>query len=61
LQEQHLCHDRIGDFVVDASPQKNNAVFEQPAIDVVDTLFTAAFLDDVWDMCHVVRNSVFLS
>ena len=41
LQVQHLGHDQVGAVVVDLAQQEDDAVLEQPAVDVEDALFAA--------------------
>ncbi len=47
LQEQHLSDQAVGDFVVDLRTQKDDAVFQQPAVNVIDAFFATAFFNDV--------------
>ena len=52
LQEEQLGDDGVGHFVVDLRAEKDDAVFQQAAVDVHRPLFAAALLDDVWNQRH---------
>jgi hypothetical protein len=52
LQEEHLCDDGVGHFVVNLGAQENDPVLEEPAVDVHRPLFAAALLDDVGNQGH---------
>ena len=52
--------DGVGNLVVDACAQKDDAILQQPAVDVVNAFFAATFFDDVGNVCHRLRNSVFV-
>ena len=49
FQEQQLRRHQVRDVVVDRGAYENDAVFEQPRIDVVGALATIRLLDDHWD------------
>ena len=52
LQEEHLGHDRVGHFIVDPGAQKDDAILQQTAVDVVDAFFATAFFNNVGDQWH---------
>ena len=52
LQEQHLGHDQIRTVVIDYALQKDNAVFEQPAVYIEDALFAAGAFHHVGNHGH---------
>jgi len=51
-QVQQLSHDHVGYFVIDAGAQKDDAVFQQPAVNVIHPFFAAALFDDVRNQGH---------
>ena len=46
LEEEQLGDDQVGDVVLDGVAQEDDALLEQPAVDVVGALAPAAALDD---------------
>src|SRR5206468_11456111 len=46
LQEQQLGDDEVGDLVVDRSADEDDALLQQPGVDVEGPLATARVLDD---------------
>ena len=46
FEEQQLCDQKIGDFVIDGSSQKNYSVFQEPWINVVGSLPPATLFYD---------------
>ena len=47
LQEEQLGDDRVRQFIVDDRAEEDNAIFEQPAVDIEYAFFAAALFDNV--------------
>ena len=60
LQKQHLRDDKIGDVIVNRSANENDAVFQQPGIDVERALSPAGLLDDGWNQIRILHNDIML-
>ena len=52
LQEQQLSDDRVRNLSIDLLPQKNDPVFQQATLDVVDALVTTSVINDVGNVSH---------
>src|SRR5712692_8119187 len=52
LEEEHLGDDQVGTAVVDHALQKDDPVFQEPAVDVENALFAAASFDHVGNQGH---------
>ena len=52
LQKQHLSDERVADLVVDLLTQKDDPVFQQPAVNVVRAFFAAVAFDHVRNDGH---------
>ena len=52
LQEQHLRDDQVGAAIVNHSLQEDNAVLEQPAVNVENALFAAAAFHHIGYKSH---------
>ena len=50
LEEEELGDDGVGDAVVDFRAEEDDAVFQQPRIDVIRTFTLGGLFDDVWDV-----------
>jgi hypothetical protein len=46
-QKQHLGNDHVGDVVVDRRAEEDDAVLQQPRVDVEGTLATICALDAI--------------
>jgi len=46
IEKQHLRHDDIRDVIVNRVTEKNDAVFQQQRIDIVNTFSAARTFDD---------------
>src|SRR5206468_11830721 len=55
LEEQHLGHDDVRHVIVDGRPEKDDAVFEQAAVEVVSPLAAVRLLNygGVRNHCHL--------
>jgi hypothetical protein len=56
LQEEHLGDDRVGYLIVDLRAEKDDAVLQQPAVDVHRPLFAAALFDNEGYQRHSLRT-----
>ena len=52
LEEEELRRNQVGDFVCDLRAEKDDAVLEQPRVDVVGALAAAGLLDHNGDKAH---------
>src|SRR5262245_19988672 len=57
LQEQELRDDDIGHLVIHLGAQKDDAVLEQAAVDVIDPLFTTALFNDIRNQRHIGNSA----
>ena len=55
LQVQQLGDDQVGDVVVDGRAEEDDAIDEQPRVDVERSLASVGGLDDGWDQ-HGLRS-----
>ena len=56
LQEEHLSDDGVGNEIIDGSPDKDDAVLEEPRIDVEGAFPASVLLNDGWDEVGVARS-----
>src|SRR5918911_3125942 len=52
LEVQELCVDDVGDLVVDGAAEEDDALVEQPRVDVERALAARVLLDDHRDQWH---------
>ena len=52
LEKEHLGDHGVGDLVVDGRAEKDDAVFQQPAVDIHRPLFAAALFDHIGNQRH---------